>query len=187
MHLIRTAQVTLLLGLLLEGNNARSADWPQWLGEKRDWIWSETGIIKKFPTEGPPIRWRTKIGSGYAGPVVAKGRVYLMDRVLAQEASNPSDPFQRGSITGGERVLCLNEADGKVLWHRDYECAYTVSYPAGPRVAPLVSDGKVFSLGAEGNLYCLDAESGKPLWSHDLKKELGLKTPMWGFAGHPLL
>jgi outer membrane protein assembly factor BamB len=171
----------------MAGASARGADWPQWLGESRDSIWTETGIMERFPTQGPPIRWRAKIGSGYAGPVVAKGRVYVMDRVLAQEASKPSDPFQRGSITGGERVLCLNEADGKILWQHQYDCAYTVSYPAGPRVAPLVSDGKVFTLGAEGSLYCLDAESGKPLWSHDFKKELGLKTPMWGFAGHPLL
>jgi outer membrane protein assembly factor BamB len=187
MHLIRTARVVISLGVLMAGASARGADWPQWLGESRDSIWTETGIMEKFPTQGPPIRWRAKIGSGYAGPVVAKGRVYVMDRVLAQEASKPSDPFQRGSITGGERVLCLNEADGKILWQHQYDCAYTVSYPAGPRVAPLVSDGKVFTLGAEGSLYCLDAESGKPLWSHDFKKELGLKTPMWGFAGHPLL
>jgi outer membrane protein assembly factor BamB len=173
--------------VLMVGASARGADWPQWLGESRDSIWTETGIMERFPTQGPPIRWRAKIGSGYAGPVVAKGRVYVMDRVLAQEASKPSDPFQRVSITGGERVLCLNEADGKILWQHQYDCAYTVSYPAGPRVAPLVSDGKVFTLGAEGSLYCLDAESGKPLWSHDFKKELGLKTPMWGFAGHPLL
>jgi outer membrane protein assembly factor BamB len=181
------AQVLVSLGVLMAGASARGADWPQWLGESRDSIWTETGIMEKFPTEGPPIRWRAKIGSGYSGPVVAKGRVYVMDRVLAQEASKPSDPFQRGSITGGERVLCLNEADGKILWQHQYDCAYTVSYPAGPRVAPLVNDGKVFTLGAEGNLYCLDAESGKPLWSHDLKKELGMKSPMWGFAGHPLL
>jgi outer membrane protein assembly factor BamB len=187
MHLIRTARVVISLGVLMAGASARGADWPQWLGESRDSIWTENGIMERFPTQGPPIRWRAKIGSGYAGPVVAKGRVYVMDRVLAQEASKPSDPFQRGSITGGERVLCLNEADGKILWQHQYDCAYTVSYPAGPRVAPLVSDGKVFTLGAEGSLYCLDAESGKPLWSHDFKKELGLKTPMWGFAGHPLL
>lgn len=133
------------------------------------------------------MKWRVNIGSGYSGPIVAKGRVFVMDRQLAPEASNPSDPFQRGSITGGERVLCLNETDGKILWRHQYECAYTVSYPAGPRVAPLVGDGKVFTLGAEGNLFCLDAESGKVLWSHDFKKEYGIKAPMWGFAGHPLL
>ncbi|HLH53244.1 MAG TPA: PQQ-binding-like beta-propeller repeat protein [Verrucomicrobiae bacterium] len=166
---------------------AQAEDWPQWLGPNRDSVWSETGILDKFPEAGPPVKWRVKIGSGYSGPVVWKGRVYVMDRQLPPDAANPADPFQRGMITGGERVLCLNESDGKVLWQHQYECAYTVSYPAGPRTSPLASDGKLFTLGAEGNLFCLDAESGKVLWSHDFKKEFGVKTPMWGFAGHPLL
>ena len=51
----------------------------------------------------------------------------------------------------------------------------------------MVSGGKVYTLGAEGNLLCLDAESGKVLWSRDFKKDFGIKAPMWGFAGHPLL
>ena len=62
-----------------------------------------------------------------------------------------------------------------------------MSYPAGPRVAPLVSEGRVYSLGAEGNLFCLDANDGKVKWSHDFKKEYQAKTPMWGWAGHPIL
>jgi outer membrane protein assembly factor BamB len=52
---------------------------------------------------------------------------------------------------------------------------------------PQVSQGKVYTLGAEGNLLCLDAKDGKVLWSHDFKKEFGIKAPLWGFAGHPLL
>ena len=86
-----------------------------------------------------------------------------------------------------ERVLCLNETDGQVLWKHEYECPYTISYPAGPRVAPMVSEGKVYTLGAEGNLLCLDAASGRVLWSRDFKKDFGIKAPVWGFAGHPLL
>lgn len=177
-----------LLAWLLGGvGRLQADDWPQWLGAGRDSVWRETGIVDKFPAGGPPVRWRAKIGPGYSGPVVAKGRVYVMDRRLAQDASNPADPFQRGSIAGGERVVCLDEADGKLLWQHAYPCAYTVSYPAGPRAAPLVSDGKVFTLGAEGNLFCLDAESGHVLWAHEFKTEYNVKAPMWGFAGHPLL
>src|SRR5581483_2348068 len=187
MHPRVIGKAAILLALIFANATARGTDWPQWLGANCDSVWTETGIVEEFPAGGPPIRWRTKINSGYAGPVVAKGRVYVMDRIMAKDSSNPSDPFQRGSITGGERVLCLNEMDGKILWQHQYDCVYTVSYPAGPRVAPLVSDGKVFTLGAEGNLFCLDAESGKPLWSHEFKKDFGIKTPMWGFAGHPLL
>jgi hypothetical protein len=62
-----------------------------------------------------------------------------------------------------------------------------MSYSTGPRCTPLVSDGKVWTLGAEGNLFCLDAINGKVLWSHDFKADYGAKTPQWGFAGHPLL
>ena len=165
----------------------RADDWPQWLGPQRDDVWREAGILEKFPAEGPKVRWRTPIGSGYTGPAVANGRVYVMDRQLAPGASNPSNPFARGEIPGSERVLCLNEADGKILWQHEYDCPYVVSYPAGPRVTPTVNDGKVYTLGTEGNLICLDTEKGKLIWSHELTKDYKTKTPMWGFAGHPLI
>jgi outer membrane protein assembly factor BamB len=187
MRNLTLSPVALCLALGLVSPNLQADDWPQWLGPNRDSVWRERSIVERFPAGGPLVRWRVNIGAGYSGPVVAKGRLYVMDRRLAPDASSPSDPFQPGSITGGERVLCLNEADGKLLWQHQYECVYSVSYPAGPRCAPLVADGKVFTLGAEGNLFCLDAESGRSLWSHDFRKEYNVKAPMWGFAGHPLL
>ena len=162
-------------------------DWPQWLGPQRDAVWRETGIVEKFPADGLRYRWRVPIGGGFAGPAVAKGRVYVADRQLAKGASNPANPFARGEIPGSERVLCLNEADGKIVWKHEYECAYTVSYASGPRCTPTVSNGKVYTLGAEGNLVCLDAEKGAVIWSRDFKKDFNLKTPLWGFAGHPLI
>lgn len=165
----------------------RGDDWPQWLGPERDGVWRETGIIEKFPADGAKVRWRVPIGGGYSGPAVAQGRVVLMDRKLAEGGSNPSNAFSRGEIPGTERVLCLNESDGKVLWQHEYDCRYTVSYAAGPRVTPTIHQGKVYTLGAEGNLLCLDAVTGALLWAHDLKADLGIKTPMWGFAGHPLV
>jgi outer membrane protein assembly factor BamB len=166
---------------------ARADDWPQWLGPKRDGVWRETGIIEEFPPGGPPTRWRAQIGGGYAGPAVANGRVYLVDRVVARGSSNPADPFQRASIPGSERISCFNERDGKLLWRQEYETAYTISYPAGPRATPLVSDGRVYTLGAEGRLHCLDTADGRVIWARDFVKDLGAKTPEWGFAGHPLL
>jgi outer membrane protein assembly factor BamB len=173
--------------VLLCSNPLLADDWPQWLGPNRDSIWRESGIVQQFPSAGPPVLWRTQIGAGYSGPSVANQKVYLTDRLLAQGANNPSDPFQRGVIHGSERVLCLDETSGKVLWKHEYECPYTMSYPAGPRAAPLVSDGKVYTLGAEGNLFCLDATNGKVAWARDFKKDFEVKTPVWGFAGHPLL
>ena len=140
MHPIWSFRLGVFCAWFLAGNGLFADDWPQWLGPRRDSVWRESGIVEKFPTNGPPIRWRASIGGGYAGPVVAKGRVYVADRQLAQGASNPADPFDRREVRGFERVLCLSEADGQVLWKYEYECPYTISYPAGPRVAPLVSE-----------------------------------------------
>ncbi len=171
----------------LVGNAVFADDWPQWLGPERDSVWRESGIVEKFPTNGPPIRWRAKIGGGYAGPVVANGRVYVADRTRAQGAGDPSAPSDRSAGRAFERVLCLREADGQLLWKHEYECPYTISYPAGPRVAPMVSEGRVYTLGAEGSLLCLDAVTGKVIWSHEFKQDFGIRAPVWGFAGHPLL
>lgn len=166
------------LGLLLGCALGSAADWPQWLGEDRSAVWRETGIVESFPKDGPPILWRTVIGPGYSGPTVSKGRVYVMDR--PRGATN-------GSPSGLERVSCLHESDGKVLWQHEYACHYGISYPAGPRVAPLCHENKLYTLGAEGNLFCLDANTGKPFWSKDFKAEFNIRAPMWGFAGHPLI
>lgn len=162
-------------------------DWPQWLGPQRDAVWREDGLLEKFPQNGPKVRWRVPIGAGYSGPAVSSGRVFVMDRQVGENASKPDNAFARGRIPGKERVLCLNEADGKLIWAHEYDCPYTVSYPAGPRTTPLISDGKVYTLGAEGNLFCLDASTGREIWARDFRKEFSIQTPMWGFAGHPLL
>ncbi|MFO1501151.1 MAG: PQQ-binding-like beta-propeller repeat protein [Verrucomicrobiota bacterium] len=165
----------------------RADDWPQWLGPQRDGVWRETGILRAFPAGGPPIRWRVPIGAGYAGPAVADGKVYVADRQLPTGASNPANPFDRSSVPGTERVICLDAEDGRQLWAHEYDCPYTVSYAAGPRVTPLVSGPDLYMLGAEGHLWCLDARSGTVRWSRDLKKDYATKTPLWGFAAAPLL
>ena len=176
-----------LSAIVVAPGSARADDWPHWLGPQRDAVWRETGIVETFPANGPEVRWRTPIGAGYTGPAVANGRVYLMDRQLPQGTDNARDPFARGRIPGIERVLCLDENDGSILWKHEYECPYTVSYPAGPRTTPAISDGKVYTLGAEGHLFCLDAVSGKVIWSRELTRDYNIKTPTWGFAGHPLI
>jgi outer membrane protein assembly factor BamB len=181
----RAAALVVALGLTA---GARGDDWPQWLGPQRDGVWRETGILQQFPAAGPKVRWRTPIAAGYSGPALAEGRVYVMDRVLAKGAKETNLTGGRAKNTPGqERVHCLNAADGKILWTHPYDCPYTVSYPLGPRTTPLIRDGKVYTLGTEGNLFCLDAVSGKPVWSRELKKDYGVPAPLWGFAAHPLL
>lgn len=162
-------------------------DWPQWLGLRRDGVWRETGIVATFPKGGPKVTWRAPIGGGYAGPAVANGKVYVTDRVLAKGAKNPANPFAREGVPGEERVLCLDAATGAEVWKHSYPCNYSISYAAGPRCTPVVADGKVWTLGAMGNLLCLDASKGAVLWSKNLPKEYEAPVPLWGFAAHPLL
>jgi outer membrane protein assembly factor BamB len=189
MHRPVFARLALLAGVIggLTGLTARADDWPQWLGPQRDGVWRETGILDKFPAQGPQVRWRTPIGGGYTGPAVAGGKVYITDRVLAEGARNGSNAFARDVVNGSERILCLDEATGKVLWQHEYKSTYEISYPAGPRATPVVDNGKVYALGAMGHLFCLDAANGKVQWSKNLMEDYQIPAPLWGFSAHPLV
>jgi outer membrane protein assembly factor BamB len=163
-------------------------DWPQWLGPQRDGVWREKGIIAKFPKDGPKILWRAPLGTGYAGPAVAGDRVYVMDRLRTKGPDGKPARPTRAGIPGKERLLCLDAGSGKVLWKHEYDCAYTVSYPSGPRVTPIVKEGRVYALGTMGDLFCLEAATGKPVWSKNLMRDYKLDSPpVWGYAAHPLL
>ncbi len=168
--------------------SVRADDWPQWMGPNRDDVWRETGILDKFPVAGPKVVWRMPVGGGYAGPAVAGGRVFVSDFVPDNSAAvPPNDPMKRPEIAGKERTLCFNAADGKLLWTHAYDCPYRISYPAGPRCTPTVDGERVYTVGAMGNLFCLEAATGNVVWSVDYKKDYGVKPPTWGFAGHPLV
>jgi outer membrane protein assembly factor BamB len=173
------------VGAALSGAAARADDWPQWMGPTRDGVWRETGIVDKFPAGGPKVKWRVPVAGGYAGPAVAAGRVYVFDYVTTSDTKG--DPNQRSAIDGTERVQCFDAADGKRLWGHKYACPYRISYPAGPRCTPTVAGGKVYTLGAEGNLHCLDAATGSVVWKRALKDDYKIAAPMWGFTGHPLV
>jgi len=171
-----SGRVLLLFALIVSGAwaSSRAAGWPQWRGPTRDGVWSETGIVERFEVGGPPVKWRTAIGSGYNGPTVADGRVFVMDRV--------AQPSQQ------ERVHCFNAQTGEKLWSYAYDCAYErVQYTAGPRASVTISDGRAYSLGTMGHLHCLDAKSGDAVWSHDCRQEYQARVPVWGIAAAPLV
>lgn len=149
-------------------------DWPDWRGASRDGIWRETGIVEKFESDRIPAKWSVPIGSGYSGPTVASGKVYVTDLI--------EKPVQT------EGVLCFDEKTGKKIWEFRYDCPYFgVGYPAGPRTSVVIRDGKAFSLGTMGNLFCFDAETGAVLWQKDLNKEYEIRMPIWGISATPLI
>jgi outer membrane protein assembly factor BamB len=173
------------IGFLFVAPVVNAEDWPQWMGQRRDNVWRESGLIDKFPDKGPRTVWRVPVAGGFAGPAVAGGRVYVTDYVTKDDVKVGN--FGRKKFSGTERVLCLDEATGQEIWKYEYPVTYGISYPAGPRCTPNVNDGKVYTLGAEGNLYCFDAQSGSVVWSKDLPVEYKTKTALWGYAGHPLI
>ena len=183
----------IVVSLLLSTTLALSAaDWPQWMGPQRDAVWSETGIVKDFKKGEPKEKWRAEIGGGYSGPAVAAGKVYLADKKLKPGAVDPKDPFAKANVASSERVLCLDAKTGKNLWTHEYNVMYSIQYPCGPRCTPLVHEGKVYSLGAMGDLFCLDDTvhangKAKVLWSKNFPKDFGIKVPVWGFSGHPIV
>jgi len=179
--LVRMTTLAVLAATAMAG---RADDWPQWMGPTRDNVWKEAGILEKFPEGGPKIVWRTKVAGSYSGPAVSEGKVFVMDYLTKDQV--PEGNWKREELTGLERIFCLNEADGKEIWKHEYPVKYSVSYPNGPRCTPLVYGGKVYTLGAEGNLICLDTK-GKVVWQKDLKTTYKNGSPLWGYAAHPLI
>ncbi|GAB4143385.1 MAG: PQQ-like beta-propeller repeat protein [Planctomycetaceae bacterium] len=178
--------ITLAVLCSLPFTQIQADDWPQWMGPRRDSIWRETGIVKQFPKSGLKIKWRAKVGMGYSGPAVADGKVYVTDYIKSS-GKVTNNPGGRDKLEGTERILCFDAQTGKPIWKHEYKRNYALSYPAGPRCTPTISGGKVYSLGAEGDLRCLDAKNGTPIWKKDLTKIYNVKTPIWGFSAHPLV
>jgi outer membrane protein assembly factor BamB len=130
--------------------------------------------VQKFDSPQLPIRWRVKIASGYSGPTVADGRVYVTDRL--------TDPIQL------ERVHCFDAMTGGSIWSHSYECRYErVDYRDGPRASVTINNNLAYSLGTMGYLFCFNAAKGGVLWSKDLKTEYRIRMPNWGIAAAPLV
>src|SRR4051794_18057032 len=92
----RCIHVLAIIVMIIMTSSIRADEWPQWMGPQRDSVWRETGIVREFPAGGPPVRWRIKIGGGYAGPAVVGKHVYVTDKQLPVGTADPSNPFARG-------------------------------------------------------------------------------------------
>lgn len=173
LHVARSISLAASAAILF-GSPARGEDWPQWRGINRDGVWHETGIVQKFAAPQLKPTWRVEIGSGYCGPTIAAGRVYVMDRIQTP--------------TSTERVHCFDEKTGDKVWSYSYECPYgRIGYSAGPRASVSIDNGKAYALGSTGKLHAFDAASGKVLWEKDLDKQFQIQMPIWGISASPLV
>lgn len=139
-------------------------DWPRWRGPAFDGI-SKESVPKTFP-EKLPVAWRAQVGIGFSTVSVAGDRVLTM-----------------GNTDAKDTVWCLNATSGEVIWKHSYDCELADRYyEGGPTATPTIHEGKVYTLSKMGHAWCLDLETGKPLWSRDLVADHGFELPEWSFS-----
>jgi outer membrane protein assembly factor BamB len=153
-----------------------AADWPQWRGPSRDGRSAEKGLLQSWPAGGPPLAWQAKgFGTGFSTVAVANGRVYTLgDRGEQQFA------------------LAASEKDGSPLWQTAIGKAWNDEF-LGPRSTPTLDGDRVYVLSTDGDLYCLEAATGKQVWSRNLPADFSgdmMKAKgsySWKFSESPLI
>ena len=158
---------------LLVTASAFAADWPQWRGPER------TGVASSpAPASWPQSlakSWRVEVGIGHSTPVVQGGRVFQLSRQGEREV-----------------VRALEISTGATLWEHSYDAPYIMnpaaaSHGKGPKSTPLVSGGKLFTLGIAGTLSAFDAATGRVLWRTDYSDRFAATSPLYGSAASPMI
>lgn len=169
---LRLLLATSLLLAVFGAAGSGAADWPQFLGPERNGTYAGPALASAWPASGPKVLWRKQVGAGFAGPVVSGGRLILFHRQNKEEV-----------------VESLDAATGAPGWRYAYPTTYRddFGFDEGPRAAPVVSGGIVYTFGAEGQLHALDAAKGTRLWSEDTMKRFGVAKGYFGAAGSPLV
>jgi outer membrane protein assembly factor BamB len=155
--------------------SASANDWPQWQGSDRNSISKETGLLKEWPKDGPPLAWKIKgLGGGDSAPSIASGQIFGMSN--------------RG---GDEIVWALSEKDGKELWVSRLGAAFEQKgWPQGkegPGCTPTIDGERLYVEGMAGDVSCLQVKDGKILWQCSLQKDFGGVLPTWSFRESPLV
>ncbi len=151
-------------------DESAGADWPQWRGPRQDGISKEAGLLTEWPEGGPPEVWRIKLGNGYSSLAVVGDRAYT---AFGDEE--------------GEYVVCIRATDGKIVWQVRSGGPYENSYGDGPRATPTVHEGRVYSIGAKGDLLCLDAGSGDKIWGLNVLAEFEGENLDYGLSASPVI
>jgi len=160
-----------LLSLASQAVAQTAALWPQWRGPNRDGISKETGLLKQWPAEGPPLVWKaTGAGAGYSSFSVADGKLYTM-----------------GLRGNREFVIAFDVATGKEVWSTAHGSAFHNDRGNGPRGTPTIDGDRVYALGGNGDLSVLDARTGKIVWTKNVLKEFGGSNITWGISESPLV
>jgi len=162
---------TTLILLIISTIIINAQDWPQYLGPNRNSTSSQKGILRSWPEKGPEVLWTVDVGTGYGGPVIKDGKVYMLDR---------DDKV-------GDIMRCLDFPNGKELWSYSYDAPGSVMFP-GSRSVPAVDGNYVYSCGHNGDLYCIDISTHKPVWNKNIWTDFGGdRLPIWAITQCPLI
>jgi outer membrane protein assembly factor BamB len=168
---MKTRMLSVVVGLVCLG--AMAADWPQWRGPNRDGVSAEKGLLAQWPTEGPTLVWQAKdLGDGYSTPAVVGDRIYMNSNQGMED----------------EYVLALSTGDAKQIWRTrigNVGPNQGPQYP-GARSTPTVDGELLYTLGSDGDLACLETQTGKLRWTKNVR-ELGGKPGKWAYSESPLV
>jgi outer membrane protein assembly factor BamB len=159
------------LSLFFAASQSVRADWPHLRGPNYDGVSLETNLADVWPSHGPPQLWSRDLGQGHSGLIVADDRVYTQRQTLS-----------------GQSVLCLDPNTGQTLWETRYDWAWQPggAYP-GPYASPTWQRGKLVYCSPTGLVGCVDARTGAPLWSINVRDKFQGKGCEFGYAATPLL
>lgn len=136
----------------------------QWRGTKRNGIYYETGLLKVWKDGAPPLLWKiTNIGNGYSAPIIYKDKIWITGDV------------------GNDLIIYALDINGKLLWQATNGAAWKGPYPEA-RASCAYSQGRIYHKNAHGRIVCLDADSGKELWSLNALEQFGGKNITWGLS-----
>jgi outer membrane protein assembly factor BamB len=170
---MRTLIVSLTAALALTAAPAdmQTVDWFQWRGANRDGKSAETGLLKTWPAEGPPAAWRTAgAGIGYSSFSASGGRIYTI-----------------GGRAQQELVIAFDANSGKRVWETPIGALFSNDRGDGPRSTPTIDGERMYALGGNGDLACLDVKTGKPLWTKNLIRDFNGSNNYWGLSESPLV
>lgn len=146
--------------------------WPRFRGADYDNISKErVPLAEGWDESGPPQLWSVDLGEGHSGPVVAYGRVYLLDY----------DEENRRDI-----LRCFSFDDGRELWQRGYDI-YIKRNHGMSRTVPAVKHNYVVTMGPKCQVMCVTADSGEFKWGIDIEKDFDSEHPLWYTGQCPLI
>jgi len=145
--------------------------WTDFRGPNRDGHYDETPVLTNWPASGLGELWRQPVGGGYASFVIAEGKAFTIEQ-------------RRDS----EVVAAYDLATGREVWTNSWAAFFQESMGGdGPRATPTYHAGRIFALGAEGELRCLDAAAGRKIWSKNILADNGAENLTWAMSASPLI